>query len=205
MRRLRLLDRAEAARAWGWRDGQRLHDHGHDEALREMLQCIATRRGRRWHAIPAHRPVFRKRDDALGDEEVVVRFNGRESTWHFWVVSVETHPEERTHLQCLFALAIRYALEGLLLSVTYKNDDRGGHYYVQHGALWIDRCETASECVTLLDALDVARMHALSGERTMRTHFESELAMRASRLDSPRGAYIARRLGALSDGSAQIP
>ena len=196
-----LMSRELAAQEWGWYEGMRLIDRGHEDLLRELLLYLQSKR--RWERAE---PVYRKlnADPETGQPENTVELRQMKfvpgkrpwghNTWYHYGIG---HPNSRTcNPAHLCAVRIPFG-EGRIHygRIEYMVEEGGGagfYYLTAHE--WVARCSDPSECVALLDSLDP---NALFDDFVFRCHQYTRFRHLEGCLchdDAPRKAYIALKM-----------
>jgi hypothetical protein len=217
---MRLLSRDLAAQEWGWYEGLRMVDYGHDDMLRELLLHLHSQR--RWQMAT---PVFRKLmvDPQTGVSENTVelrpmKFLPGTRLWghNRWYQYGIGNPNSRTFYPFhLCAVRIRnpnsrtfYPFHLCAVRIPFNKDNyvqnarfeymveegggKGFYYLTIHE--WVARCSDPSECVALLDRLDPDALYADFVFRCRQFAYFQHLVNCLCHDDAPRKAYIARKM-----------
>ena len=201
----RLLSRALAAHEWGWYEGLHLVDRGHEDALRELLLYLHSKR--RWRTAE---PVYRqlKADPQTGQPENTVQLRARTFVpgtrpWGYsaWYMYGMDDPNSRTvNLNHLCAVRVPFSEDNCLQygRIEYMVEEGGGlgfYYLTVHD--WMARCSDPRECVALLDSLDPTALFDDFVSRCQQNAYFRHLETCLCHDDPPRKAYIQRKMGDL--------
>jgi hypothetical protein len=202
---LRLLSRALAAQEWGWHEGLRLVDRGHEDILRELLLCLHMKR--RWRAaVPVYRRLMADQQTGVLENTVELRtipFDTHSKPWghNTWYRHRISQPNsEAVDPNHLCAVQIPFSQPPFgqdeyveACQIEYMVEGGVGFYYVtMHD--WTTRCSEPSECVALLDAIDPTALNDDYAVRFRKNVHFRHLERCLCHDDPPRKAYIQRTM-----------
>jgi hypothetical protein len=199
---MRLMSRELAAQEWGWYEGLRMVDCGHEEMLRELLLHLHAKQ--RWQMAT---PVFRKlkADPQTGVLENTIelrpmkflpgtRLWGHNRWYQYGIGNPNSITFNPFHL-C--AVRIPFNKDNYVQNarIEYMVEEGGGigfYYLTVHE--WVARCSDPNECVALLDRLDPNALYADFVLRCTQFSYFQDLVRCQCHDDTPRKAYIARKM-----------
>jgi len=206
----RLLSKALAAQEWGWYEGLRLIDRGHDEVLRELLLYMNSRK-RKWSVSPVYRlQMADRRTGCLENTVKVCRLAPDRGTKPFgynvwWLSRADRFESVVMEPDCLCAVRVYFKSSDVLQLVQYiqieymAEEGCTGFYYITvHD--WIVRCSEPCECVALLDAIDPFALYDDFVFRIRKYYYFRHLEALLCHNDPPRRAYIQSKMDELERG-----